>query len=226
MASLIFVVGMLREARIAGLGGAIVVVGGGRRDILEDRLASLGPGAAAGVLSFGLCGALDPSLKPGDLLIASAITHAGRNYPADVDWVDRLAARLPRASRALFAGADAFVVDAADKAALADLSGAVAVDTESHIAAIFAERHGLAFASLRAVSDGAARALPSAAQVGLRADGRADLGAVLANLVAHPVQLPALIGTALEAEAGFRALRRCAGLLRDVGWERPCRGEM
>jgi nucleoside phosphorylase len=178
------------------------------------------------VLSFGLCGALDPSLRLGDLLIASAVTHAGRNYPADLDWADRFAARLPRASRALLAGTDAFVVDAADKAALADLSGAAGADTESHIAAAFAERHGLAFAGLRAVSDGAARALPSAAQVGLRADGRADLGAVLANLVAHPLQLPALIRTALEAEAGFRALKRCAGLLRDVGWERPSRAEV
>jgi len=223
MASLIVVVGMLREARIAGLGGATLVVGGSRRGILEERLASVGPVTAGSVLSFGLCGALDPSLKPGDLLIASAVTHAGRNYPADVDWADRLAARLPGASRALLAGADAFVVDAADKSALAELSGAAAVDTESHIAAAFAERHGLAFAGLRAVSDGAARALPSAAQVSLRADGRADLGAVLANLVAHPLQLPALIRTALEAEAGFRALKRCAGLLRDVAWERPSR---
>jgi hopanoid-associated phosphorylase len=223
MASLIVVVGLLREARIAGFGAETVIVGGGRRGILEDQLASLGPVTFAGVLSFGLCGALDPSLKPGDLLIASAITRAGRDFPADVDWADRLAARLPRASRALLAGADEFVVDAAAKAAFADLTGAAAVDTESHVAAAFAERHGLAFAALRAVSDGAARALPSAAQVGLRADGRADLGAVLAHLVAHPLQLPALIRTALEAEAGFGALKRCAGLLRDVGWERPSR---
>jgi hopanoid-associated phosphorylase len=221
MASLIVVVGMLREARIAWGDDVAVVVGGGRPDILEDRLASQGPVGAASVLSFGLCGALDPSLNPGDLVIASAVTHGGRNYPAHVDWVDRLAARLPRANRALLAGADAFVVDAADKAALADLSGAAAVDTESHIAAAFALRHGLAFAGLRAVSDGAARALPRAAQIDLRADGRADLGAILANLVAYPLQVPALIRTALEAEAGFRALSKCAGLLREVSWEQP-----
>jgi hopanoid-associated phosphorylase len=226
MASLIVVVGMTREARIAGLGGATVVVGGGQRGTLEDQLASLGSVATPSVLSFGLCGALNPSLKPGDLLIASAVTHAGRNYPADVDWADRLATRLPGASRALLAGADAFVIDAAEKSALADLTGAAAVDTESHIAAAFAERYGLAFAGLRAVSDGAARALPSAAQVGLRPDGRADLGAVVANLVANPLQLPALIRTALEAELGFRALERCARLLRDGGWERPSHGEM
>ena len=51
-------------------------------------------------------------------------------------------------------------------------------------------------------------------------------GAVVANLVANPLQLPALIRTALEAELGFRALERCARLLRDGGWERPSHGEM
>jgi hypothetical protein len=147
-------------------------------------------------------------LRPGDLLIATQIVSEGRVHHADPEWVERLAARIPMARRATIAGADAFVVDVASKIALRADTDAAAVDTESHIAADLAQRHGLPFSALRAVSDGADRALPRAAQLRLKPDGRPDLGAILASLAAEPLQLSALIRVAFEAEAGFRALRR------------------
>jgi hypothetical protein len=79
---------------------------------------------------------------------------------------------------------------------------------ESHIAAEAAQRHGLPFAALRFISDDAGRALPKAAQVGMRPDGGMDVGAVLKALAADPREAPALIRTGLEAERAFRALLR------------------
>ena len=110
-------------------------------------------------------------------------------------------------------GSDAMVVDAAAKRALFEASGALAVDMESHIAARVAARRGLPFACARVISDGADRALPPAAQAGMRQDGGVDGLAVLRSLAADPRQLPALIRTAMEAETAFRALFRGRQLL-------------
>jgi hypothetical protein len=87
-------------------------------------------------------------------------------------------------------------------------AGAIAVDLESYAAARQARLFGLPFAILRAVSDDAERTLPPAARVGLGADGRPAIGAVLASLRANPWQIASLIRTALEAEDAFHALER------------------
>ncbi len=104
------------------------------------------------------------------------------------------------------AGSDVMVVDAAAKAALHAATGALAVDMESHVAAAFAAEHGIPFAALRVISDGADRALPKAAQAGMKADGGMDVLAVVKALARDPRQLPALIRTGREAEVAFRRL--------------------
>ncbi|MDB5714901.1 MAG: phosphorylase, partial [Sphingomonadales bacterium] len=94
---------------------------------------------------------------------------------------------------------------------------ALAVDTESHIAARVAARHGLPFAALRVISDAADEALPPAALVGMRADGSMALGPVLASLAKSPLQLPALIRTGISAGRAFRSLKRCHDVLGRLG---------
>jgi hypothetical protein len=126
----------------------------------------------------------------------------------DHGWADRLAADLPEARRGVIVGSNHMIIDAAAKAALHRQTGALCVDMESHIAAEVAAARGLPFAALRFISDGADRALPRAAQAGMKPDGGMDLAAVLKSLAADPRQLPALIRTGLEAETAFRALFR------------------
>jgi hopanoid-associated phosphorylase len=208
---------MAAEARIVGAPGVTVVVSGGRAPSLLAQLEatlSLGPSR---VLSFGLCGALDPALKPGDLIIATAVIDDAIRMPVDAQWRRRLAAALSGAKAALLAGVDGFVIGAVQKAALRRARGADVVDTESHIAAHFAKRHGLPFAALRAVSDGATRTLPKAVNVALRPDGHIDVMAVLRSVAAEPSQLPGLIRIALEAQAGLRTLARAAASLGPFG---------
>ncbi|HEY1750778.1 MAG TPA: hypothetical protein VGG29_05920 [Caulobacteraceae bacterium] len=204
--SILAVVGMTREAKI--LGGAPALIGGGDAAALAEALEAQLRDGIAGVVSFGLCGALDPALKVGDLVIGDAVQGEGELYEADPAWMERLAAALPDARFGRFVGAQAPVAAVADKAALRHHTGASAVDLESHIVGRFARWYGTPFAVLRAVSDGAARALPHAAQVGLGPDGRPAIGPVLASLKRNPWQLGALIRTALEAEDGFHTLER------------------
>jgi hypothetical protein len=100
------------------------------------------------------------------------------------------------------------VADVAGKTALYGATGALCVDMESHIAAEAARAHALPFAALRVISDGAERALPRAAQAGMKPDGGMDIVAVLRALAADPRQLPSLIRTGQEAQTAFRALLR------------------
>ena len=208
----IAVVGMTREAKI--LAGGAVLVGGGAADTLAANLeAELSHGGVAGVISFGLCGALDPALKVGDLLVGDSVADPDDAFEADAAWAARLVEAIAGARLGRFARAEQPVASAAEKAELRRRTGAIAVDLESYPVARLARWFGTPFAVLRAVSDAADRALPHAAQVGLGADGRPAIGAVLASLRAHPWQIGSLIRTALEAEDGFHALERARTLL-------------
>ncbi len=93
------------------------------------------------------------------------------------------------------------------------ISGALAVDMESHIAAAYAHRHGLPFAALRAISDPATRSLPDIAANALTPDGNVDLPKVLAGVLRRPGQIPALIAAGIDSERAFASLRRVRRLL-------------
>jgi hopanoid-associated phosphorylase len=205
------VVGMTREAKI--LAGTAALIGGGNAAVLGERLMGALSRRPAGVISFGLCGALDPALEVGAILIGETVVDERALLQADPAWTRRLVEALPEAVSVRFAGAVRPVGSPEEKAQLRQATGAAAVDLETVTVARLARRFGVPFAVLRAVSDDAGRVLPHAAQVGLGQDGRPAVGAVLASLRANPWQIGSLIRTALEAEDGFHALERARHLL-------------
>ena len=198
-------VGMLREARIVQGPLIRAVAGGGRSDLLLQRLAAAADGATA-ILSVGISGALDPQLSVGDVLIASEVVAEAR-WPSDEAWTDRLAAVLPHARRGVVYGADEMILRAADKVLLHRRTGAALADMESHVAARFAASRGLPLAVVRVVSDAASTDLPTAVSKGLKPDGGMNLFGVLGALAVAPTSLPALIRAGREAEEAFMALR-------------------
>jgi adenosylhomocysteine nucleosidase len=204
--------GLRQELNILEGSGVFVVAGGGDGTRLERELEAAA-GDAEAVISMGLCGALSESLKPGDWVIGTRvltplIPEDQQVYETDPDWVAALLRAFPRARSGPVLGSDAMIADAGAKRAVNASTGAIAVDMESHIAGAVAARHGLPFAVARVVSDAADRSLPKAAQAGMAADGRMDIGAVLKALAADPRQLPALIRVGAEAGTAFRMLRR------------------
>lgn len=202
------VTGLAAEARIASGTGVTTLAGGGDPARLALRLqAALANGAKA-VISFGIAGGLQPGLKPGTTIIGQTIDDGGVRAEADGAWIGRLSAALPHALVADLAGVDGPVCGVDSKRALHRATRAAAVDMESHIVARLAAQHGVPFAALRIVADPAERAVPSAAAVGMRADGSADIGAVLRVLGRRPGELPGLIRTALDARSAFVALLR------------------
>ncbi|MEO8812842.1 MAG: hypothetical protein ABI376_08030 [Caulobacteraceae bacterium] len=210
MRRLIVVVGMNREGKIAR---APAIVGGGCSADLAVKVSTALALGGNGVISFGIGGGLDPALRPGHLVIGKAVTTVGDRLAADAAWVERLAAHLPDAIVADIAGGDRMIVTAAEKTRLRQVTGAAVADMESHIVAELAARAGVPFAVLRAVADPASHALPTSARIGLKANGDPDVRAVIFNLARRPGELLALIRTARQAAAAFRALADARHLL-------------
>lgn len=195
------VVGMRAEMRIARRVASHVAIGGdGARELLDA--------GATALLSFGLAGGLDPALRPGDQVIASAVVTDPVRYHADEAWTRALLAALPGSVHGDISGADAPVADAADKLALHRAHRTVAVDTESHIAAAVAARRGIPFAVVRVVLDPAHRCLPPAALVPLRHDGSADVRAVFGSVRKVPAQVPNLLRIVADASLAWSTLAR------------------
>lgn len=209
--TIIAVCGLTREADIAGTTGVIAVAGGGDGDGLTAKLNAL-HGDIRGVISVGLAGALSPLLKVGDVVIADHIITGSEKWDCDEAWRVRLASRLPHAHQGTQFGSD-IVIDKPDtKKGLHDLTGALAVDMESQVAARFAAARGLPLAVLRVISDDAGHVLPPAALVAMKPDGGIALGRILWSVMKKPAQVPALVRTGRASSKAFRELLRCRDL--------------
>ena len=99
----------------------------------------------------------------------SSTRPAGRSQPTSNGA--RSCAGRARPSEGTIIGLGAPVLTVAGKQRLFARTGAMAADMESHLASRIAERHGLRFAALRAISDAAGTAVPEVALAGVRADG-------------------------------------------------------
>jgi len=101
-------------------------------------------GDVAGIISTGLCGALDTTLRVGDIVVSGdAVIYSSAKYVrGEIHTADRV------------------IVTARDKRQLRNQTGAVAVDMESAAVEQTAAEWKLPFLCIRAVSDTAGDTLP------------------------------------------------------------------
>jgi adenosylhomocysteine nucleosidase len=212
------VTGLVQEARIAAGPGMAVICSSSDPHQLRALLTVFDPTTIRGVISFGVAGGLDPSLKSGDVVVADEVM-AGENrwlagFALNDDLIGRLTVGLGRrVVRGGLAGVEDVVVAQASKAALRNETGAAAVDMESHIAAAYAAEAGLPFAALRVISDPASRALPALARNAIKPNGDIDLGMILRGVVRNPRTLRALVSTGIDFNRALRSLRGCRDFL-------------
>ena len=167
-----------------------------------------------GILSFGIAGALEPTLVTGDVVVGSEVREEdGTVWRTDPGWTRALSERLPNARTAAIIGAGRVIAGAAEKSAVRMRTGAIAVDMESHHAARIAAALAIPFAVLRVVADGVEADLPRSALVGLRRDGSTAPLAVLASLARRPQELPALLHLARVTSRALASLAHCRELL-------------
>lgn len=200
------VTGLAVEARIAAGPGVRSLAAGGDRKRLTAALEHEVARGAIAIISFGIAGGLAPAAVPGTFVVADSVVTPEARWPVDAAWATALVKRLPGAVRDDVAGADEIVTAPAEKLALGQALGAIAVDTESHFAASFASSHHLPFAVVRVIADPVARRLAAATLVGMRADGKVDYAAVLGSVWRQPGQLPSLTRNAIDARTALRAL--------------------
>jgi adenosylhomocysteine nucleosidase len=199
--------GLKAEARIARRAGLSAVIGGGnhRRTVAVVEEAAT---RAECLVSFGIAGALAPSLKPGDIVLSTEVIDDERSWLSS----ERLRPQISDLALELDAfegpvlGAQAIVATTADKRRAWQQTGAIAVDLESVVVARAAAALGIPFVVLRAIADPASRELPPAALVPLDDDGKPALARVLASVMRRPQQLPTLLGVAREARQALAAL--------------------
>ncbi len=199
--------GLKAEAKIARRAGLSAVIGGGnhRRTVAVVEEAAT---QAECLVSFGIAGALAPSLKPGDIVLSTEVIDDERSWLSS----ERLRPQISDLALELGAfegpvlGAQAIVATTADKRRAWQQTGAIAVDLESVVVARAAAALGIPFVVLRAIADPASRELPPAALVPLDDDGKPALARVLASVMRRPQQLPTLLGVAREARQALAAL--------------------
>ena len=208
------VCGLAEEAAIIGQPpNAVVIVGAGDAAGLAAKLEAAIAAGADRIISVGICGGLEPSLRVGDVIIGLRATYGPSAVACDPHWINRLGetlALLPL--RVLYGGVFTWSATAVarlgDKTALRKATGADVVDEETFLAGSIAAAKGLPFAALRVVCDPASFELPPAALVKLTAAGAEDLGAILASVASDPWQIPELIeldGLSSTAMGNLRA---------------------
>ena len=216
------ITGLAQESKIAaGPGVSRVVCSGSDPVRLRKRLSSLDPTGLRAVISFGIAGGLDPSLHPGDVVVATAVIAESGAWKVPANVVAAVVGRV-RASGIFVAqgalvGVEEPILLPIAKAAVHRETEAIAVDMESHIGAAYAAANDLPFAAIRVISDPARRALPPLAARALKADGRIDFGAVISGLARAPSEISPLIRAGGDAGKAFAGLRRCRSFL-DFGF--------
>ena len=143
-------------------------------------LAANGPGALAaralrdkrdveGIVSTGFCGALDPTLRIGDIVVSTSEVSSPRPFVrGEILSVDRVA------------------VTAAEKRALREQTGAAAVEMEARVVEAKAREWGVPFRCVKAVSDLAAEDMPLDFNLYRDSEGRFSRGRIALAAMARP----------------------------------------
>lgn len=155
--------------------GWLAVSGIGPDNAARAAEGALGRGATR-LANWGVAGALDPSLVPGDVLVPERIRSPGDagGFATDPEdsarLIDALGDRF-RLGRGILWSSPRPVATAAAKRALAASSGALAVDMEAAAIAAVARRAGVPFIALKVICDPASRELPPRLAGAIGADG-------------------------------------------------------
>jgi adenosylhomocysteine nucleosidase len=217
----LIVTGLMQEARIAAGPGMTVVCSSSDPQQLRSLLTVFDPSTIRGVISFGVAGGLDPSLRSGDVVVATEVLAGDTRWLADLALNEEMIANVAlgrrRVVRGGLAGVEQVLAATAAKAALRLQTGAAAVDMESHIAAAYAAEAGLPFAALRVISDPATRALPALAMGAIKPNGDIDLRKVLRGVARNPLSLRALVSTGIDFNRALRSLRGCRDFMLGDG---------
>ncbi|NRA31099.1 MAG: hypothetical protein HRU11_12665 [Parvularculaceae bacterium] len=196
------VCGLKSEAEtVAGTPATVAVSGAhaGRAYAHACRLVDEG---ATTLISLGVSGALDPSVSVGELIVPRAVVDATGSV------VGEAASGVVEVSSQTILGSDDLIDSAAEKSALRERTGAIAVDMESHAVARAATERGVPFVAIRAIADPASQVLPKAAAQAVAEDGSVRTLATLLGLLKRPQDLSDLLALGRQSAEAHATLTR------------------
>ena len=169
----------------------------------------------SGIVSFGVCGGLDPDLPPGSVILPETILGP-EAIPVDLAWRDRLMAKL-NDSFDIITGSllsvENTVETLSEKSALYQQTGARAVDMESAHLARLAAQHNLPFIAVRVVHDPASQTLAPAFRDIVKSNGQLDGWKLIRGLIFNwpgVAYLKQMSNNDQEARANLAMLARLA----------------
>ena len=203
--------GLLSEAKIAyGIPDTQVACAGAvpwKARALAKQLVEAG---ATRIMSFGLAGALDPSLPVGSLVVGKKVVTDKGKWDCDAVWADKLLKALPAAHCCDVWGSEVLVATAAEKIGLYQTNDCSAVDMESQCAAEIAAEAKLPLAVVRVVCDRADHNVPMLVMSAINADGSTNYAKVVSGLLRHPLQTIDLINVGRSMAKAMRVLQDTA----------------
>lgn len=154
------------------------------------------------VISVGLCGALDPALREGQVVVATQVCAPGTD---EVFTACSVEAEQPFVS-GVFVSQDRIASTTREKAQLRERYSATAVEMESFGIAGRAKRANLPFCCIKVVSDRADESFKIDFNQSRSKEGRISRGKIVFKAVARPGVIPELFRLKRRAEMAAGAL--------------------
>lgn len=197
-----------------------IIVGGVGPGNAEQAARSLCKLNCTALISFGLAGALNPSLPLGSLILASRVLAKNDlEIKCSPGWSDRITRQISELSPAtnVMAGdlftAEAIVTSVFEKRSLFQNSGAIAVDMEASSVGQVAAERGLDFMAVKSISDTANQTLPDNLNDMVSPDGGVRPFRAVGKALSKPSSVRQFLKLAAGSKHAHRTLRRVAMLL-------------
>ncbi|MGR8934669.1 MAG: phosphorylase family protein [Gammaproteobacteria bacterium] len=198
----------------------VTLSGAGRENARRAAQNLLNQGAQR-LLSWGCAGALDSTLKPGDLCLPETLYDADRQrFVTDASWRKHVQALLEKrftlCRNAVLAESLYIVASSRGKTALHNNLGAHLVDMESCACASVAKQAGVPFLAIRAIADPVDMELPAAISHAMQENGQIALGDLLFFMLKQPHQIFGLIKLGRHFQQAKKALSMLGNTLDAV----------
>lgn len=160
------------------------------------------------IISIGYAGALDPSLKVGDVVVADQVVYYEtlKSYSLDGE----LLGTMPEVTRGTLLTVDQVVATPPEKKALREKYSAVAVEMETFALAEETQARNLPFASVRAITDTADQELIDCSHL-VEADGEVSKLKAGWHVLTHPGDLKGMIDLGKHAKTATASLTEFLG---------------
>jgi len=194
---------VLNEQTILYLSG----MGSKAAQIAAERLCQQG---VARLVSFGVAGALDKQLRPGDLILPDAV-YDGTLLPVALEWRNRLQHKLAgelTVVNGVLANSAKTLTTQQSKRDLATQTGACAVDMESSAIASVAAKAQIPFIAVRAVIDPLEFSPSEALLPAVNADGSVKILSILKLILTRSVRIDSLLEMSKGMQSACKTLTR------------------